>query len=144
MVEEEVVWWVEGDDEEVQTFQLEQYTVNLKFGDKTYIFPLHETEFLYTHYTVVYDGVNDVLIGYWEGQQQIRERNVLRPAVGGNPIRFGADYKLEHNFSGRFDEIVFYNRPLTPIEVAKLYSGMGLQIKPKLKLSTTWGEVKTR
>ena len=144
MVEEEVVWWVEGDDEEVQTFQLEQYTVNLKFGDKTYIFPLHETEFLYTHYTVVYDGVNDVLIGYWEGQQQIRERNVLRPAVGGNPIRFGADHKLEHNFSGRFDEIVFYNRPLTPIEVAKLYSGMGLQIKPKLKLSTTWCEVKTR
>ena len=144
MVEEEVVWWIEGDDEEVQTFQLEQYTVNLKFGDKTYIFPMHETEFLYTHYTVVYDGVNDVLIGYWEGQQQIRERNVLRPAVGGNPIRFGTDHKLEHNFSGRFDEIVFYNRPLTPIEVAKLYSGMGLQINPKLKLSTTWGEVKTR
>ena len=43
-----------------------------------------------------------------------------------------------------FDEIVFYNRPLTQIEVAKLYSGMGLQITPKLKLSTTWGEVKTR
>ena len=144
MVEEEVVWWVEGDDEEVQTFQLEQYTVNLKFGDKTYTFPMHETEFMYTHYTIVYDGVNDVLIGYWEGQQQIRERNVLRPAVGGNPIRFGTDHKLEHNFSGRFDEIVFYNRPLTPIEVAKLYSGIGLQIKPKLKLSTTWGEVKTR
>ena len=142
LVEEEVVWWVEGDDDEVQTFQMEQYTVNLKFGDKTYTFPLHETEFLYTHYTVVYDGVNDVLVGYWEGQQQIRERNILRPAVGGNPIRFATDHKLEHNFSGRFDEIVFYNRPITPIEVAKLYSGMGLKVEPKLKLTTTWGEVK--
>ena len=142
LVEEEVVWWVEGDDDEVQTFQMEQYTVNLKFGDKTYIFPLHETEFLYTHYTVVYDGVNDVLVGYWEGQQQIRARNILRPAVGGNPIRFATDHKLVHNFSGRFDEIVFYNRPITPIEVAKLYSGMGLKVEPKLKLTTTWGEVK--
>ena len=143
LVEQEVVWWVEGDDDdEVQTFQMEQYTVNLKFGDKTYTFPLHETEFLYTHYTVVYDGDNDILIGYWEGQQQIRERNILRPAVGGNPIRFAADHKLVHNFSGRFDEIVFYNRPITPIEVAKLYSGMGMKVEPKLKLATTWGEVK--
>ena len=142
IVEEEVVWWVEGDDDEVQTFQMEQYTVNLKFGDKTYIFPMHETEFMYTHYTIVYDGDNDILIGYWEGQQQIRERNILRPAVGGNPIRFAADHKLVHNFSGRFDEIVFYNRPLTPIEVAKLYSGMGMIVEPKLKLTTTWGEVK--
>ena len=142
IVEQEVVWWVEGDDDEVQTFQMEQYTVNLKFGDKTYTFPLHESEFMYTHYAVVYDGDNDILIGYWEGQQQIRERNILRPAVGGNPIRFASDHKLEHNFSGRFDEIVFYNRPITPIEVAKLYSGMGLKIEPKLKLTTTWGEVK--
>ena len=142
IVEQEVVWWIEGDEDEVQTFQLEQYTVNLKFGDKTYTFPLHETEFLYTHYAVVYDGDNDILIGYWEGQQQIRERNILRPAVGGNPIRFAADHKLVHNFSGRFDEIVFYNRPITPIEVAKLYSGMGLKVAPKLKLTTTWGEVK--
>ena len=142
IVEQEVVWWVEGDDDEVQTFQMEQYTVNLKFGDKTYTFPLHETEFLYTHYAVVYDGDNDILIGYWEGQQQIRERNILRPAVGGNPIRIAADHKLEHNFSGRFDEIVFYNRPITPIEVAKLYSGMGMKVEPKLKLTTTWGEVK--
>ena len=142
IVDQEVVWWVEGDDDEVETFQMEQYTVNLKFGDKTYTFPLHESEFMYTHYAVVYDGDNDILIGYWEGQQQIRERNILRPAVGGNPIRIAADHKLEHNFSGRFDEIVFYNRPLTPIEVAKLYSGMGMKVEPKLKLATTWGEVK--
>jgi len=142
IVDQEVIWWVEGDDDEVETFQMEQYTVNLKFGDKTYTFPMHQDEFMYTHYTVVYDGDNDILIGYWEGQQQIRELNILRPAVGGNPIRIAADHKLEHNFSGRFDEIVFYNRPLTPIEVAKLYSGMGLKVEPKLKLTTTWGEVK--
>ena len=44
MVEQEVAWFVEGDDEP-ETFTLEQYTTNLKFGDKTYVFYTHDAQF---------------------------------------------------------------------------------------------------
>ena len=141
MVEQEVAWFIADGDEPV-TFTVEQYTTNLKFGDKTYVFYAHDEQFAYHQYVVVYDGANDVLLGYWDGQQHIRELNVSRPVVSGNPIRFAADYKLEHNFSGRFDEITFYNRALTPHEVTRYYGGIGLKVEPKLKLTTTWGEVK--
>ena len=141
MVEQEVAWFVEGDDEP-ETFTLEQYTTNLKFGDKTYVFYTHDAQFAYHQYVVVYDGANDTLMGYWDGQQHIRELNVSRPVVSGKPIRFATDHKLEHNFSGRFDEITFYNRPLTPLEVTRYYGGIGLEIKSQNSLVTTWGEMK--
>ena len=122
--------------------EYELYTTNLRFGDKTYSFYTHDEQFAYHHYVVVYDGTNRVLMGYWDGQQHIRDLNVSRPSVSGSPIRFATDNDLNHNFSGRFDEIAIYNRPLTPIEVTRYYGGVGLEIKPKLKLTTTWGEVK--
>ena len=120
----------------------ELYTTNLRFGNKTYSFFTHAEQFAYYHYVVVYDGTNRILMGYWDGQQQIRDTNVSRPSVSGSPIRFATDNNLNHNFSGRFDEIAIYNRPLTPIEVTRYYGGVGLEIEPKGKLAYTWGEVK--
>ena len=142
--------WMEGvivdgvmvEEEVVAEYEYDLYTTNLRFGDKTYKFLTHDAQFAYHHYVVVYDGTNRVLMGYWDGQQHIRESNVPRPAVSGQPIMFATDHKLEHNFSGRFDEIAIYNRPLTPNEVTRYYGGMGLKIKPKNKLTTTWGEMK--
>ena len=125
-----------------EDYEYELYTTNLKFGNKTYKFLTHDAQFAYHHYVVVYDGANRTLLGYWDGQQQIRDTNVPRPPVSGSPIRFAADHDLDHNFSGRFDEIAFYNRPLTPLEVTKYYGGIGLKIDPKLKLTITWGEMK--
>ena len=120
----------------------ELYTTNLRFGNKTYSFFTHAEQFAYYHYVVVYDGTNRILMGYWDGQQQIRDTDVSRPSVSGSPIRFATDNNLNHNFSGRFDEIAIYNRPLTPIEVTRYYGGVGLEIEPKGKLACTWGEVK--
>jgi len=150
VVEEE--HWVEGimingvmvEQEMVDEVEYELYTTNLRFGDKTYSFYTHDAQFAYHQYVVVYDGTNRILMGYWDGQQHIRELNVPRPKVSGSPIRFATDHDLEHNFSGRFDEIAFYNRPLTPIEVTRYYGGMSLKIEPKEKLTWIWGEVKTK
>ena len=120
----------------------ELYTTNLRFGNKTYSFFTHAEQFAYYHYVVVYDGTNRILMGYWDGQQQIRDTNVSRPSVSGSPIRFATDNNLNHNFSGRFDEIAIYNRPLTPIEVTRYYGGVGLEIKSQNSLVTIWGEMK--
>ena len=120
----------------------ELYTTNLRFGNKTYSFYTHAVQFAYYHYVVVYDGTNRILMGYWDGQQQIRDTDVSRPSVSGSPIRFATDNNLNRNFSGRFDEIAIYNRPLTPIEVTRYYGGVGLEIEPKGKLAYTWGEAK--
>ena len=122
--------------------EYEIYTTNLRFGNKTYSFYTHAVQFAYYHYVVVYDGTNRILMGYWDGQQQIRDTDVSRPSVSGSPIRFATDNNLNHNFSGRFDGIAIYNRPLTPIEVTRYYGGVGLEIEPKGKLACTWGEVK--
>ena len=132
---------IDGLDED-DIYKYPIYTTHLRFGDKRYKFFTHDPEFDYNHYVVVYDGIDRTLMGYWEGQLHIRELDVPRPTVSGHPIRFGTDHKLVNNISGRFDEIAFYNRPLTPHEVAKYYGGRGLEIKPKNKLAWTWGEVK--
>ncbi len=130
--------------DEVDIYKYPLYTTHLRFGDKRYKFFTHDPEFDYNHYVVVYDGVNRVLMGYWEGQQHFRELNVQRPLVSGHPIRFGTDNKLANNISGRFEEIAFYNRPLTPSEVTRYFGGRGLKIKPKNKMAWTWGELKSK
>ena len=103
-------------------------------GDKFYSWELDGFEYYYVSLT--YEE-NDVGVNLWiDGVNHTFLRS--KPNVLDSKIQFGGE-----NFAGRINDVAYYNRAIKGWEITRNYFAVkGMKIKPKLKLTTTWGEIK--
>ena len=74
----------------------------------------------WAHYVVTYDGVNDILKGYKNGQLQYTYNTGIYSNFG-HGVRIGMNGVNNWYFTGLIDEVRIYNRALSDTEIKRYY-----------------------
>lgn len=85
-------------------------------------------------------------IFYYNGEEiENNESQDSELVPDGNPIVVGDERPANRLFEGLIDEVVVFNRAISPDELAELMLGMGdaLSVSPQGKLATSWSTLKS-
>ena len=105
-------------------------------GDRFYSWEINAFSWYYV--TLSYEE-NDVGVNLWiDGVNHVFLRS--KPKILTSKIQFGGE-----NFSGRINDVSYYNRAIKGWEITRNYFAIkGMEVKPKHRLITSWAELKSR